>query len=281
MKKLAIAAAVATVFTGAAHAYTMGTFSNGVVVPNVYDDGNQYTAVGITALDQAAIYWTFFDQDSKHLTDGCFTVTANDFHPFIWNEATAGRGLKGMRGYLVFAVGARGADAKCATSANIVSGEEKIIAASAFQVIPQADVAYVPVVDGPLTIKGDLTKMDASSLTKAGGAADAGDTIYMRYFIDKAKTSIVVWSTGNQKGTHTVNIFNDKQDRKSVNITLDNEELGLVDPETIVGRPADFVDGYIAWNTGAVPSLSGSVFSYSVIAAPAFGAVQTILNPHN
>lgn len=279
MKKLAIAAAVATVFTGAAHAYTMGTFSNGVVVPNVYHDGNEYTAVGFTALDQAAIYWTFFDQDSKHVTDGCFEVTKGDFEPFIWNADTAGVGLEGKRGYLVFAVGARGANAKCAASATIVSGE--IIAASAFQVIPPDDVAYVPVVDGPLTITGDLATMDASSLTKAGGAAVAGDTIYMRYFIDKAKTSIVVWSTGNQKGTHTVNIFNDKQDRKSVNITLDNEELGLVDPETIVGRPADFVDGYIAWNTGAVPSLSGSVFSYSVIDAPAFGAVQTILNPHN
>lgn len=274
MKKLAIAAAVAAAFTGAAQAYQMGTFSNGVVIPNVFHDGNQYTAVGVTSLQNASIYWTFFDQDSKHLTDGCFRVTANDFQPFIWNAKTAGVGLEGKRGYLVLAADTK--DTTCKASTPTIS-EGKIFSANAFQVMPPADVAYVPVVDGPLTIAGDLTTMGPDSLSKAGGAASGGNTLYMRYFIDNADTRIVVWSTGDQKGTHTVNIYNDQQDRKSVNFSLQHAELDWFDPENIEGRPADFVDGFIAWN---VPTGINSVFSYSVIDAPAFGAVQTVLNPH-
>jgi len=72
-------------------------------------------------------------------------------------------------------------------------------------------------------------------------------------------------------------MYNDQQDRKSVNFNLKHDELDWFDPETIQGRPADFDEGFIAWN---VPEAITSVFSYSVIDAPAFGAVQTILNPH-
>lgn len=279
MKKLAIAAAVAAACTGAAHAYQMGTFSNGVVIPNVFHDGNEYTAVGVISREKASIYWTFFDQDSKHVTDGCFTVTENDFEPFIWNAETAGVGLEGQRGYLVLA--ADTAETTCAAQAPTISSGN-IFSANAFQVMPPADVAYVPVVDGPLTIAGNLTTLGPNSLTSAGGAAPVGDTLYMRYFIDNADTRIVVWSTGDQSGTHTVNIYNDQQDRKSVNFELVHTELDWFDPETFAGRPADFVDGFIVWNTSAAaPTLSGSIFSYSVIDAPAFGAVQTVLNPHN
>lgn len=275
MKKLAIAAAVAAAFTGAAHAYQMGTFSNGVVIPNVFHDGSEYTAVGVTSLQNASIYWTFFDQDSNHVTDGCFTVTANDFEPFIWNAKTAGVGLEGKRGYLVLA--ADTVNTTCSAQSPTIS-TGNIFSANAFQVMPPADVAYVPVIDGPLNITGNLTTMGPNSLVSAGGAASGGDTLYMRYFLDNADTRIVVWSTGNQKGTHTVNIYNDQQDRKSVNFSLEHAELDWFDPETIPGRPADFDEGFIAWN---VPTGINSVFSYSVIDAPAFGAVQTILNPHN
>lgn len=286
MKKLAIAAAAAAALTaGVAHAYTMGTFSNGFVVPNViHDGGNVSTAVGIISTEATSVFWTFFDQDSKHITDGCFAVTANDYHPFVWQNAS-GVGLENKRGYLVFAAGN---GATCAASTNIRPDGSQTLAGHAFEYnLSAKDVAYVPVVDGPLGITpgADLTTLDANSLASAGGAAPVGNTLYMRYYIDGAAggddTRIVVWSTGNQKGTHTVNIYDDKQNRKSVNFDLKFAELDWFDPETIAGRPADFKDGFIVWNTGnAAPALSGSVFSYSVISAPAFGAAQTILNPH-
>lgn len=257
----------------------MGTFSNGFVVPNVIHNGStDTTAVGIIALEQTGVYWTFFDQDSKHVTDGCFNVTANDFHPFVWaNEA--GTGLEGKRGYLLFAA----AGEKCNGGADPLNAGA--ISGNAFQVNTAAqDVAFVPVIDGPLTLAtgSNLTTLDANSLTDITGAADGGKTMYMRYSIDgKAggdDTRIVVWSTGDQSGSHTVNIFNDAQDRKSVNFDLTHSELDWFDPEGIVGRPADYTDGFIAWT---VPTSINAAFTYSIIASPAFGAVQTLLGAHN
>ena len=96
-----------------------------------------------------------------------------------------------------------------------------------------------------------------------------------------------MWSTGSQKGTHTVYMYNDKQDSKSVNFELNHTELDAFNPEAIPGRPADYLDGFINWtpklkteNTAATPT-GGSVFVYSVISAPALGAVQSILGAHN
>lgn len=285
MKKLAIAAAAAAAMTaGVAHAYTMGTFSNGFVVPNVIHNGaGMSTAVGIISTSATSVYWTFFDQNSNHITDGCFAMTANDYQPFVW-ASQSGVGLENKRGYLVFAAGqgsACGGTASLTASTSVLSGH-------AFEYdVAAKDVAYVPVIDGPLGISSgaDLTTLGPDSLTSVGGAAPVGRTLYMRYYIDGAAggddTRIVVWSTGDQTGSHTVNMYDDKQNRKSVNFDLKSKELDWFDPESIAGRPADYKDGFIAWNTGAAPKLAGSVFSYSVISAPAFGAVQTILNPHN
>ncbi len=277
MKKIAIAAAVtAALSAGVAQAYTVGTFSNGFVVPNVIHNGpTDTTAVGIVALKQTGVYWTFFDQDSNHVTDGCFDMTANDFHSFVWANQS-GTGLGGKRGYLLFAA----AGEKC--NGGTDSLNSGAISGNAFQVNTAAqDVAFVPVIDGPLTLAGNLTTLDAKSLTKIVGAANGGDTMYMRYFIDgKAggdDTRIVVWSTGGQKGSHTVNIYNDAQARKSVNFDLKHSELDWFDPEGIVGRPADYTDGFIAWT---VPTSIDAVFTYSIIASPAFGAVQTLLGAH-
>lgn len=281
MKKIAIAAAVtAALSAGVAQAYTVGTFSNGFVVPNVIHNGpTDTTAVGIVALKETSVYWTFFDQDSKHVTDGCFNMTKNDFHSFVWANAS-GTGLKGKRGYLLFAA----AEGKCnGDTASLTT--EAIISGNAFQVNTAAqDVAFVPVIDGPLTLdppNSNLTTLGADSLADITGAADGGETMYMRYFIDgKAggnDTRIVVWSTGDQKGSHTVNIYNDAQARKSVNFDLEHSELDWFDPEGIVGRPADYTDGFIAWE---VPTSIKAVFTYSIIASPAFGAVQTLLGAH-
>jgi len=313
MKKLAIAAAVAALATGGAHAYTVGTFSNGFVVPNVYFDANETTAVGL--INQtgtpAAVYWTFFDVNSNHITDGCIRLTDKDYEPFNWATA-AGNGLSGVRGYLTFAVGSTTAgglaQTVCGASAKLAGNNNNAsISGNAFQVnVTGKSVAFVPVIDGPLQANNndDLTMWHATSLERVAGAAQildnvavpSQDTIQqrfsLRYFIDGATagtdTRIVVWSTGVQKKAHTVNIYDDKQERKSVNFVLANDELDWFDPETIVGRPAAFLDGFIDWpvsraslNNGTVANTTGgSIIAYSVISAPSFGAVQTILGSH-
>lgn len=308
MKKFAMAAVAAAAMTaGVAQAYTVGTFTNGVVVPNVIHNGAaDTTAVGLINQSGAtvSVFWTFFDQNSNHVTDGCFPMTDKDFQPFVWSNQS-GVGLEGKRGYLVFAVGAATvalpACSAASAAAGLVGGAQ--LAGNAFQVdTVNKDLAFVPVIDGPLTLAGgtNLSTMGPLSLTAVGGAATvvpgASPTFSMRYYVDAAAggndTRIVVWSTGDQRGTHTVNMYNDAQARKSVNFKLSFAELDWFDPETIAGRPADFTDGFIEWNAGIVPAdapvplaalgaiAGGSVFSYSLISAPAFGAVQTVLGAH-
>lgn len=302
MKKFAMAAvAVAAMMAGGAQAYTAGTFSNGAVVPNVIHNGStQFTAVGLVNQSGHAtpVFWTFFDQNSNHVTDGCFVMTDKAYRGFNW-LAESGLGLNDRRGYLVFAAG--GSTAGPYTCANAAHDVNARIGVHAFQVDTAAqDVAYTPVIDGPLGtnfgtsgIVGDLTTMGADSIGFVAGAAQslAGGTgnanFSMRYFLENgSSTNIVVWSTGRQNRSHTVNIFDNAQNRKSVNFDLTQQELDWFDPATIAGRPANFVDGFIEWNAnGALRNASaanadGSIFTYSVMVAPAFGATQTVLGMH-
>ncbi|QNP58862.1 hypothetical protein [Paenacidovorax monticola] len=306
MKKFVMTAvAAAALSAGVAQAYTVGTFTNGVVVPNVvHNTVADTTAVGFVnqSTGTIGVFWTFFDQNSNHVTDGCFPMTSKQYKPFIWSQES-GVGLEGKRGYLVFAVGANTAAsstaAACAAANATAQGSGAVLAASAFQVNTAAqDVAFVPVIDGDLTISGNLSTMGPDSLTAVTGAAPVGNTFSLRYGVDGAvnsgvDTRIAVWSLGDQRGTHTVNMYDDQQNRKSVNFELKEAELSWFDPETISGRPASFRDGFIEWNSGVVPAdFPGStalgslpaatrgVFAYSTIIAPAFGAVQSILGAH-
>ncbi|NCU67430.1 hypothetical protein GWK50_16530 [Acidovorax sp. 210-6] len=320
MKKFAMAAVAAAAMTaGVAQAYTMGTFSNGVVVPNVIHNGAaDTTAVGLINRSGTikSVYWTFFDQESAHITDGCFPMTHNDYEPFVW-AAQSGLGLEGRRGYLVFALGslapatpAAACSAAEAALPNAVGAGNRL-AANAVQVMAaSSDVSYIPVIDGDLTLAAgtNLSTMGPESLENVAGAVNVvpgvGPQMLMRYFVDGTanggnETRIVVWSTGDQRGTHTVNMFDNAQGRKSVNFALTHRELDWFDPEQIAGRPANYTDGFIEWNTGVVPAdfpgaagtalgtapvapvAPRSVFTYSVVSAPAFGAVQTILGAHH
>ncbi|MBS0608239.1 MAG: hypothetical protein JSS19_02650 [Proteobacteria bacterium] len=307
MKKFALTAvAAAALSAGVAQAYTVGTFSNGFVVPNVVHNGAaNTTAVGLIneTGNTVPVFWTFFDQNSNHVTDGCFAMTDKQYRGFNWAD-NSGVGLAGKRGYLVFAVGANSstttsAGACAAANASLSRGGQ--ISANAFFVdIAGKSVAFTPVIDGPLALSGNLTTLGPASLTGVAGAAQVPVTtlMAMRYYIDGVvnsgnDTRIAVWSTGDQRGTHTVNIFDDQQNRKSVNFKLTESELSWFDPETIEGRPASFVDGFIEWNPSVPPSDApsgtgtesplangGSVMSYSTIIAPAFGAVQSLLGAH-
>jgi hypothetical protein len=309
MKKFAMAAvAVAAMMAGGAQAYTAGTFSNGAVVPNVIHNGStQFTAVGVVNQTgrTVPVFWTFFDQNSGHITDGCFVVTDKGYRSFNW-MAESGNGLENRRGYLVFAAGGSTvsnpvAGPTCADTGHDVTAQ---IGVHAFQVDTTAqDVAYTPVIDGPLGtntlgvgIEGDLTTMDNASIGVVAGAAQSGATaatgnarFSMRYYLENgSSTNIVVWSTGRQNRSHTVNIFDNAQNRKSVNFDLTQQELDWFNPATIAGRPANFVDGFIEWNANgalrnaATPPapVAGSIFTYSVMVAPAFNATQTVLGMH-
>ena len=320
MKKFAMAAvAAAALSAGVAQAYTVGTFTNGFVVPNVIHNGDtDTTAVGIINQTggNVGVFWTFFDANSNHVTDGCFPMTDKDYEPFIWSQQS-GTGLAGTRGYLVFAVGnntvgsttAAGACATTNASGVPAGGFTGAISANAFQVnVTAQDVAFVPVIDGPLSFAtgSNLSTLGPASVTAVTGAkavpagGSAVPTFSMRYAVDSAlnaglETRIVVWSTGSHRGTHTVNMFDAAQNRKSVNFALAEAELSFFNPETIPGRPANFTDGFIEWSpvaalpadytpstgVGSLFSAGGSVFTYSLIGAPAFGAVQSVLGSHN
>lgn len=313
MKKFALAAvAAAALSAGVAQAYTVGTFSNGVVVPNVIHNGTgDTTVVGLVNGSNSTIpvFWTFFDQNSKHVTDGCFPMTGNDFHGFSW-AAESGTGLEGKRGYLVFAVGANTAGANADTACKVSTralATGSYLSANAFHVQMGKSVAFTPVIDGPVTLDpaftGDLSTLNEDAVLSVGGAARNTETLYMRYYVDGVKdsgkdTRIAVWSVGNQKGSHTVNIYDSAQDRKSVNFVLEEEELSWFDPETIAGRPAHYLDGFIVWDLSQTKPQArignkvdkngvltytnngGVIMSYSVIIDPAFGAVQTLLGAH-
>lgn len=330
MKKFALAAVAAAALTaGVAQAYTVGTFSNGFVVPNVIHNGAaSTTAVGI--VNQSArtvpVFWTWFDQNSNHGVDGCFGMTAKQYTGFNWATAS-GVGMEGKRGYLVFSVGGTAAGASaatvCTTSDQTLSstlgttgtGGAQIAGNAFFVDVAGKSVAFTPVIDGPLVLNpaaANLTTLGPTSLARVAGAASVTGTtpavaepfgrtgttsMSLRYFIDGAAggndTRITVWSTGNQKGTHTVNIYDNAQNRQSVNFVLAESELSWFDPETISGRPAAFTDGFIEWNPSAAAASGpaateetaiavqgGDVVAYSTIIAPSFGAVQTLLGSH-
>ena len=282
MKKLTkwgagLVAAIAMMFmAGQAGAIELGVYEVGVLVPiAVHNGSNVDTVVGLTALQDNTVYWTFFDNNSTHVTDGEFDVTANDLHGFSW-MAESGMGLEDMDGYLVFTI----------NNADILTGAANAtLGANAFMVDTATDDAiFVPCV--PLDIDDyawplDLTVMDANSIWSLWYGTWEGLTVDIRYWIDpaySASTQIVIWTVEDVEGTYTVNMFNDEEERKSLNFELENEELSVIDPSTLLGVPADFIDGFIRWTFPDVtlgPDDDGIAFSY--IDSTAFGAKQTLL----
>ena len=332
MKKITLAAAIAaTMLLGTANAYTINQEASGLVVPNVIHntDDTLVTAVGVVARDAGTVFWVFYDTNSNHVADGSFPVTANDQHNFIWNTATSGLGLDNQRGYLVFTLDTNN-DGQIADGDTIgrMSG-------NAFQVDIGKDVAFIPTI--PLVLNAamlsnvadatvsdyvlpvGLTTMSGASIQSARlTGVDAGDRMDIRYFIDNKiagdDTVIAFWTADEMSTptTWTANMYNTSQQRQSVNFTLTNANMNAIDVETIPGRPATFLDGFIEvtlpslasgqapglrapgntvclWGyeqndanpLNVTPNCVGGVMSYSVIASPTFGAVQTMMAAHN
>lgn len=307
MKKFALAAVAAAAMTcGVAQAYTVGTYSNGFVVPNVELTAGGTTAVGIINRTNSTVpvFWVFHDQNSGDVLDGCFTMTANQYKGVAWGSDLGDSTVAGLKGYLLFAAGvvntAGGETAAQVCNRGAELDPDALLSANAFQVdTSTSDVAVVPVIDGPLNLVSgsNLKSLDEKSLVSIGGAVQVdpgnGPVITARYAkgVGGVKTNIVVWSTGDHSGKHTVDIYDDKQNRMSTNFVLTKAELDNFDPSTMVGTTA-FTDGFIEWNAGravtpiakngdgALGASGGSVFVYSVISLPAFGAVQTLLSAH-
>lgn len=272
MKKLSIALAVAGAFaaSSANAAMTLGDYDVGCLVPFAIHDATINTVVGITARNVDAtpgiiVYWTFFDVNSNHVTDGQFAMTDYDQHGFSW-AASAGTGLAGRIGYLTFFTG---------TAGGALTTDE--IACNAFHITAN-DAAFIP---APAFTAGNLTAAGAADLTTlvnndviglAGGTPVTATNTHMRYWIDGATggrdTSVAVWTSNRSDDTYTVNIYNDAQGRKSVNFVLPNQELNVINPEAIVGRPADYLDGFIDWRHGtAAAPIAGTAGRSAWVAA--------------
>jgi len=328
MKKFALAAVAAAAMTGGvAQAYTVGTYSNGFVVPNLEKVSNGTTAIGVVNRSgrTVPVFWVFHGMDSEHKLDGCFKMTNNEYKSLVWGQGGFGDdSVLNEKGYGVFSVGK---DTDCGSAGASGIDDTARVTASAFQVDnSKGDVAFVPVIDGPLTIRPGhaLTALDVDSLIHVGGAADViplgqtnqGPVITARYAkTGDMSTRVTVWSTGDQSGRHTVNIYDDKQNRTSTNFNLLHSELDHYDPSTMLGSSA-FNDGFIEWHAYRTPGsfkrinhedalalgagtagvtvnqivpnrtaqgVVGSVFVYSVVDGGAAygGATQTILGAHH
>ena len=322
MKKLGLSVAIAAAFV-AAPAFALDNYavaSPAFVVPAAMYNASQFTAVGITNHSTAsvAVYWSFHNVNSEHVTDGTLCLTGKDFQGFAWNEVTAGTGLADVPGYLLFGVGTGQPKADKNGACTDLAGVSDIInhttlpkdyipgqiSANAFQVnSANKDVAVTPVVPlgaDDFVKDAGLSTLNADSLRKAKYAAQLnattaspageGKTLSLRYYRPTSGgTTIYIWSPNSIKGDYTANAYDDQQNRKSIQLPLPNKELNLVDPNKIVGMPSNFVDGFIEWTPsktvaqctdvkGTTACDYNGIFSYSVVSDSNFGAVQTLLN---
>lgn len=288
MKKLSIALAVAGAFaaTGAS-AVVMGEYDQGCLVPSAIYSATTNTVVGITAQHAGTVYWTFFDVNSNHVSDGQFAVTANDMYSYSMS-AMAGALTSGTQGYLTFSHSSAGG--------GVLSTSESI-ACNAFY-ITSGDAAYIPATalttsDYTAAAQANLTTLGATSingLSMGSGyvhtgaplraSASMATHVDLRYWIDGATggrdTATIIWTANNAIGNYTVNMYDDAQNRQSVTLALTNQELNVYNPENQVGRPATFLDGFV--NFSLSTALATGILSYSVVSDPAFGATQTLMN---
>lgn len=280
--------AVGLLSTGVALAYTLGVYDHGLLVPGAIHSGpGDTTAVGLIGHGCTAdgfpfdVYWTFFDVDSNHVTDGRFEMSEEDVYPFVWS-AESGFGLEGRPGYLVFTADTDRDGALTPADAPCLAGE-------AFHVVSaDADVAYIPV--WPVSYAdynagggvADLARMDATTIGNLAAGAPIGDVLALRYSVAAGDTTdIVIWSANDISGPYTVDLYDDEQNRRSVTIELPHAEQNVVDPGALAGRPAGFVNGFVEWQTPDPGTPLNGVVSYSVIRSQAFSARQTVLNPHH
>lgn len=316
-----------------ADAYTMGTRGVGVLVPYVYHDGlGDTTAVGLVTADatscpfssggataaQARVHWTFFDVDSNPIKSGSFRMTHNDVHPFIW-ALEGGDSVKRRAGYLLFIL-----DTDNDGQLSNGEGQWACLTAEAFHAfVPEKDVAFIPTwpvesydFAGIASAPVNLAALNSSSLTTLSAAApnlivrfitrgDPPEVLDLRYSVGGGdSTRIVIWSADAiGDATYRVEVYDDEQNRRVIDMRLPNEELNVIEPAALPGFPSGFANGFIrlrppvsagdgdpdpdvcAPEAGTLPGTytdsgcdGSGVLSFSLLHSPGLGARQTILN---
>jgi len=293
MKKITLALAVSSVLgvSSAAHALNASEFASGVLVPHaLWADGETSTAIGLTDACGGVVYWTFFDVDTKHIIDGEFKTSKDDWVAFTHGSTIGdvnGRFNAGPKfpgdpqlGYYVFIHSSVVSD-----DLIIGASEAPCLAGNAFQLFPaQDDVAYIPAIPlylDDLNFGDNVIDLGENSVVglMAGAQANDGDYLYLNYVDDAEVSDIVIWSAQDVRGSYTVNIYDTDQRRASTTLHLPNAELNVIDSKTI-NKPIDFVVGFIKWDLFSVadPDEDG-LASFTVIFSDAAGATQTVLNP--
>jgi hypothetical protein len=321
MKKIAVAVAVASALGASSvgvQAYTMGTFDFGVLVPVAYSTATEGTYIGLISRCGGNIYWSAYDQDSKHLEDDVIPATPLDM---VSVDVGAAIGMTGPA-YMLFQM-----DRNSAANANPPNTPDGVydtyddgcLAGNAFWVdLPMNDVTYVPTFPVDLTDVNDgvpghsvglIGGVDYISSLVAG--AQWREWIFMRYFVDNVAanadlTKIYAWTVCKPPATQQTRFYNADQDWLSAPVDTPKDELNIIDPETyIIPRDTGFKDGFIPWEVAiaANPNASGAgggdnlrycnhngynsdvndkqaAVSWSQMYSSVFGAEQTVLNPH-
>lgn len=305
-KKLVVASAIGTMGMGAAHAVVLGEAGEALLVPYVvYDTARQLnTLVGITtsaavgtqslvrgSIPAAAnvqptqfnvagptytqLHWFFFDDNSVHMLDNNFPVTADDWHGFDWGSivqaqpAAVQAALDGQLGYVVIA-DERARDG--VTPSDVSLYGDAVVIAGNWQ-----SAAFVPVV--PLASDVNATGLVATgaafndiiwgaggipaqvSPLAAGTARDNDDgalgdivRVDMRYFLDPAlngTTNLVMWNDANVAAYANlpIEVFDTEENNGSFQLDF-SDEVNEVDASTLAWTTHTSAEGYV--NSGFV-----------------------------
>jgi len=278
LQSLCLAACLAAATTGGAALVNFYDAAQLVPYANFTSGGN-LTAVGLLARKSGTLYWAFFDGNGNRRANSSFPIEANELHPFFWNPITAGDNtLEGQPGFLLFALDTNG-------DAQITDADWPVpLGANAFYIAPPDDVAYIP------TLNVDYSWLASSSPVSWNDqpvmdvlSVYTGVTVDIQYYIDGAHggddTAIVIWSPRRMASPQNMTLHNGDRISKPIGVELPNENLNLIDLETNAEVTSGFFgDGYLRWN---VPNASDddqvTLFLFSMVSSPAFGAIQTLL----
>lgn len=323
MKKIGLAVAVATAMGATSvgvQAYTTATFDAGQLVPQAWSiDATTGTFVGLVSSCPGTLYWTWFDEQSRHVVDDSVPMTKNDM--WSWNLGAL-TNIWGQRGYALFLFD-READPAFPNKGDgkLDNYDDYCLASAAFWVdVANADVAYVPTFPVDYTeilpaAAADLTQPlpNYNAIIALQAGAQLNSVIYKRYLVDgvllnEDTTEIVTWTVCKPPGSQSLRWYNDNQDWISANYPTPNDELNWYDPEAILiaTTKGAFKDGVIPWTVKAaanpnapgggagdnlrycdhkgyngVPNESQAAVSWSQMWSSLLKAAQTILNSHN
>jgi hypothetical protein len=196
-------------------------------------------------------------------------------YPFNWSTE-GDPSLAGTEGYLLFTIDTNADKLIDTNDGNSMSINSFYVDTST------SDVAYIPTVvvdDSGLSTTNPATyEISVLPICLFGFGACSSRVLDMRYYIDGSPggedTEIVIWTCADPGSTQSVTMYDANGNFKAVDIDTPHSQMNSIDPEAITHRRANFLDGYIRWT---VPAGAVSAYSFSIIHATAFGAIQTLM----